>query len=210
MEPATYTPSKPVPTEPVSFEQFIEWLDEDTHAEWVDGKVILKMPVSFKHQHENRYIVKLLAAWVEDQHQMGYVYTAPLQVKLTLPDGRQRSREPDIVVILNDRLNQMTEQYFDGAPNLIVEVLSPTTRAIDRGEKFAEYEAAGVPEYWLIDPDRQYAEFFQLDETGAYRVAFSGSEGVYRSRVLEGLWLELRWLWERPPVWDVLKQWGLV
>ncbi|MCX7924731.1 MAG: Uma2 family endonuclease, partial [Fimbriimonadales bacterium] len=90
MEPAIYTPSKPVPTEPVSFEEFIEWLDEDTHAEWVDGKVILKMPVSFKHQHGNRYIVKLLAKWVEDEHRTGYVYTAPLQVKLDLPDGTKR------------------------------------------------------------------------------------------------------------------------
>ncbi|MCX7925072.1 MAG: Uma2 family endonuclease [Fimbriimonadales bacterium] len=174
MEPAVYTPSKPVPTEPVSFEEFIEWLDEDTHAEWVDGKVILKMPVSVKHQDENRYLLKLLSAWLEDYHSFGEVYHPPLQVKLDLLSGARRSREPDIVVILNDRLSQLTEQYFDGAPNLIVEILSPTTRAVDRSEKFAEYEAACVPEYWIIDPDREYAEFWQLEEIGAYRAAFCG------------------------------------
>ncbi|MCX7992699.1 MAG: Uma2 family endonuclease, partial [Fimbriimonadales bacterium] len=81
---------------------------------------------------------------------------------------------------------------------------------VDRLGKFEEYESAGVPEYWVIDPERRYAEFFQQDETGAYRTAFRGSEGIYRSRALEGFWLEVRWLWERPPVWDVLKQLGLV
>jgi len=48
----------------------------------------------------------------------------------------------------------------------------------------SENRSAGVPEYWLIDPDRRCAEFFQRDEAELYRVAFSGSEGVYRSRVL--------------------------
>ncbi|MFN7016075.1 MAG: Uma2 family endonuclease [Fimbriimonadales bacterium] len=209
METMTHAPSKPVPTEPMSFEQFIEWLDEDTHAEWVEGRVILKMPVSVKHQHENRYLLKLLAAWIEDYHQMGYVYTAPLQVKLTLPDGSQRSRESDLVVILHDRLAQLTEQYFDGAPNLIVEILSPSTRAVDRSAKFVEYEAAGVPEYWLVDPEREYAEFWQLDETGVYRAAFAGSAGVYRSREVAGLWLQVEWLWSQPSLLEVLQAWGL-
>ncbi|MCS7208569.1 MAG: Uma2 family endonuclease [Fimbriimonadales bacterium] len=208
MEPATSTPSKPVPTEPVSFEQFIEWLDENTHAQWVDGKVILKVPVPVRHQDSNSTLHAILRNWL-DYHQLGRVYHPPFQVKLTLPDGRQRSREPDIVVILNDRPNQMTEQYFNGAPNLIVEVLSPTTRTIDCGEKFAEYEAAGVPEYWLIDPEREYAEFWQLDAAGAYRVAWAGSEGVYRSRVLAGFWLRVEWLWRQPSVFEVLREWGL-
>lgn len=208
MEPAVYTPGRAIPTEPMSFEEFIEWLDEDTHAEWVDGKVILKMPVSVKHQDSNATLYKLLSTWV-DLHQLGRVYHPPLQVKLTLPDGKQRSREPDIVVILNDRLNQLTDQYFDGAPNLIVEVVSPNYRSVDRAEKFAEYEAAGVPEYWVVDPDREYAEFWQLDETGAYRGVLTGSEGVYRSRELPGFWLRVEWLWKQPPLREVIREWGL-
>lgn len=208
MEPAIYTPSKPVPTEPVSFEQFLEWLDEDTHAEWVEGRVILKMPVSVKHLESSSILHAMLHAWI-DYHQLGKVYTAPLQVKLTLPDGSQRSREPDLVVVLHDRLAQLTEQYFDGAPNLIVEILSPSTRAVDRGEKFVEYEAAGVSEYWVIDPEREYAEFWQLDATSVYRAAFAGSAGVYRSREVAGLWLQVEWLWSQPSLLEVLQAWGL-
>jgi hypothetical protein len=59
---------------------------------------------------------------------MGRVYHPPLQVRLMLPDGGQVSREPDIVVVLNDRLPQLTKQYFDGAPNIIVEIVSPSRR----------------------------------------------------------------------------------
>lgn len=113
------------------------------------------------------------------------------------------------MVILPGNSGQFRQHYFEGAPDVIVETLSPSNRNTDRLTKYEEYEAAGVQEYWMIDPDRQYAEFLQLDESGVYRVVFSGSEGVYRSRVLNVLWLEARWLWERPPVWDVLKQWGL-
>jgi hypothetical protein len=65
-----------------------------------------------------------------------------------------------------------------------VEIVSPS-RPIDYREKFIEYQSAGVPEYWIIDPEREYAEFWQLDDTGAYRVAYAGSEGVYRSRELQ-------------------------
>lgn len=62
----------------------------------------------------------------------------------------------------------------------------------------------------MIDPERKQAEFAQRGEDGAYRIVFSGSAGVYSSRVLEGFWLKVEWLWSQPPVWDVLKEWGWV
>lgn len=209
MEQAIYAETRTPPQDRVSFEEFLEWLDEDTHAEWVDGEVILKMPVSVEHQKVNSFLYQIISAWM-NYHQLGETYHPPLLVRFTLPDGKRVAREPDIVVILNSNPGAFTEQYFEGVPDLIVEVVSPGRRNVDRLTKFEEYESAGVPEYWVIDPERRYAEFFQLDESGAYRIALSGSEGVYRSRVLEGFWLEVRWLWERPPVWDVLKQLGIV
>lgn len=208
MEQVIYEGARTPPQGKISFEAFLEWLDEDTHAEWVDGEVILKMPVSVRHQDANTFLYFLISAWV-GYHMQGKVYHPPLLVKFTLPDGKQAAREPDIVVILNDNPGTFTEQYFEGAPDLVVEITSPSSRTTDRLTKFGEYEAAGVREYWVIDPDRQYAEFFQRDEAGMYRTVFSGTEGIYRSRVLEGLWLEVRWLWETPPAWEVLRQWGL-
>lgn len=113
-------------------------------------------------------------------------------------------------MVLNEHRERLQEQYFEGAPDLVVEIVSAGRRAAARGEKFYEYEAAGVPEYWIIDPERQQAEFAQLNAQGVYQVVFSGSQGVYRSQVLPDFWIEVAWLWEQPPLPKVLGAGGLV
>jgi Uma2 family endonuclease len=207
MKPVAYADAHAAPKEPLSFEAFLQRYD-DAHAEWVNGEVVPKMPASVEHQDTSMFLLSLIVNWVA-YHELGKVYHPPLLVKLPLPDNREVAREPDIVVILNGNLGRFAEQYFDGAPDLIVEITSPASRHTDRTVKYEEYETAGVPEYWLIDPDRQYTEFFQRDAAGLYRVALSGSEGVYCSRVLEGFWLQVEWLWTRPPLREVLTRLGL-
>jgi len=207
MEPVAYADAHAAPKEPLSLEAFLQQYD-DAHAEWVNGEVVPKMPASVEHQGTSMFLLSLIVNWVA-YHELGKVYHPPLLVKLPLPDNREVAREPDIVVILNGNSGRFAEQYFDGAPDLIVEITSPASRHTDRFVKYEEYETAGVPEYWLVDPDRQYAEFYQRDDAGLYRVAFSGSEGVYRSRVLEGFWLQVEWLWTRPPLREVLTRLGL-
>jgi len=93
-----------------------------------------------------------------------------------------------------------------------LEIVSPESKARDRGEKFYEYEAAGVGEYWLIDPDRQQAEFYRLGADGHYWLFTADAEGVYRSEVLPGLWLRVEWLWQEPlpKVLDVLREMELI
>ncbi|GIV15968.1 MAG: hypothetical protein KatS3mg022_1403 [Armatimonadota bacterium] len=110
----------------------------------------------------------------------------------------------------NANLHRLKENYLDGAADLVVEVISPESRARDRGEKFYEYEAAGVREYWLIDPERKRAEFYQLDEDGAYQAMLIASKGVYHSKVLEGLWIQVEWLWQQPEPIKVFRAWGLL
>lgn len=94
------------------------------------------------------------------------------------------SRAPDLLFVSNASLHRLKETYLDGAADLVVEVVSPESRARDWGEKFTEYEEAGVHEYWLIDPERKQAEFYQLGANGAYQLALVGSMGVYHSQVL--------------------------
>jgi hypothetical protein len=73
-----------------------------------------------------------------------------------------------------------------------------------------EYEAAGIPEYWLIDPVRLEAVFYQLGEDGHYHAGSIDQDGIYRSAVLAGFWLRVAWLWQQPlpPVLDVAAQIG--
>jgi Uma2 family endonuclease len=87
---------------------------------------------------------------------------------------------------------------LDGPADLVIEIASPDSVGRDRGTKFVEYEAAGVKEYWLIDPLRERAEFYQLDEEGFYRPVSLDVEGVYRSQVIPGFSLKIEWLWQEP------------
>ncbi|MCS7308650.1 MAG: Uma2 family endonuclease, partial [Armatimonadetes bacterium] len=63
-------------------------------------------------------------------------------------------------------------------------------------------------EYWLIDPDRRQVEFYVLNAQGVYQQAFAGAEGEYRATAVEGFWIRVEWLWNRPPMTEVFRAWG--
>nr|MBA3440395.1 Uma2 family endonuclease [Pyrinomonadaceae bacterium] len=67
------------------------------------------------------------------------------------------------------------------------------------GDKFVEYERAGVKEYWLLDYERESAEFYELGSDGRYRTAQLDADGVYESKVVPGFRLRVAWLWQSPP-----------
>ncbi len=192
----------------VSFEEFLASLDEGTQAEWVDGRVVPLMPASAGHQDMVLFLAGLLSEFTRARD-LGKVLSAPFVVRL--PEPLRRGREPDVIFVRKDRLPLLKETFFDGAPDLVVEVTSPDSLSRDRGEKFVEYEQAGVGEYWLIDPEREQAEFYRLHPDGRYRLVPVAAEGVYRSSVLPGFWLRVAWLWEspHPSLLLVLRELGL-
>ncbi len=192
----------------MTFEEFLAWADEDTWAEWVDGEVVLLTPPSRRHQLVAEFLLRLLGEFVW-LRELGQVLSAPFLVRLPL--ASPRGREPDLIFVHRDRLGILGATYCDGAPDLVVEVTSPESFARARDEKFVEYEAAGVKEYWLVDPDRRQADFYVLGEDGRYHPA-AAEGGVYRSRVLPGLALKLEWLWQDPPPAGVraLQEMGVV
>ncbi|MBI4771564.1 MAG: Uma2 family endonuclease [Chloroflexi bacterium] len=196
VEPAT-TQSPPLPLR-MSYEEFLAWADEDTHAEWVEGEVIVQMPPKDRHQYVARYLSTLLDLFVSI-FRLGQIRFAPLEVRLG-PDGP--SREPDLLFVATAHLHRLTPDRLEGAADLVVEIVSDDSVTRDRVDKFDEYEAAGVREYWIIDPRprRQRALFYQLDEHGLYRTVAPDAEGRVHSAVLPGFWLRPDWLWaEEPP-----------
>ena len=187
----------------MAYEEFLAWADEDTLAEWVDGEVIMTSAASNRHQDIAGFLESLLRLFVESR-QLGVVRSAPFQMKLA-----HSGREPDLLFIASEHLGRLHETFLDGPADLVVEVISPESIGRDRGDKFAEYEAGGVPEYWLLDPQRRWAECYQLAGS-LYRPAFSGAEGQYHSLALPGFWLRVEWLWQSPlpAVDDVLLEIG--
>jgi Uma2 family endonuclease len=192
----------------MTYEEFLRWADEDTYAEWVNGEVVFLSPVSKPHQLIAQFLATLIQLLVE-RRQMGTVLTAPFQMK-TGPD--LPGREPDLIFISKDHQGRLKLNHLEGPADLVVEVISPDSRARDRGEKFFEYEQGGVREYWLIDPLRRQVEFYSLGEDGIYRLLPLEGGTIFRSRVLEGLWIKTEWLFQdpHPPVLDVLREWGFV
>jgi Uma2 family endonuclease len=177
----------------MSYEEFLQWAGEDTHAEWVDGEVIIHTPPKDIHQATVRFLHRLLGLFV-DLFNLGKIRIAPFEIKLE-PGGP--SREPDLLFIAKENLERLTER-LTGPADLIVEVISEDSVRRDRDDKFREYGAAGVREYWIIDPrpGKQRADFFRLEEGGAYRLFATEDDARAESQVLPGFWLRPAWLWE--------------
>ena len=176
----------------MTYQEFLEWADEDTLAEWVDGEVIMSSPASLPHQRIAGFLVNILNMFVVSKD-LGIVLSAPFQMKL------EHGREPDILFISKAHLDRLKGTYLEGPADLVVEVISPESAGRDRGDKFYEYERGGVPEYWLIDPLIHRAEFYQMDAAAKqYRSITPESDTSYHSTVLPGFWLRIDWLWQNP------------
>ncbi len=176
----------------LTYDEFLDWLDEDTLAEWVDGAIVMTSPASLRHQAIASFLNETLGAYVR-LHALGRVVSAPFQMKVG-----QSGREPDVLFVANAHLDRFQPTFLDGPADLVVEVVSPESAGRDRGDKFYEYEAAGIPEYWLIDPRTERAEFYQLNARGAYQLIAPDADGVYRSSTIPDFWLREAWLWQDP------------
>ena len=175
-----------------TYEEFLEWVDEDALAEGVDGVIGMTSPATLRHQEIAKFLVTVFSAFSE-VHDLGQVTFAPFQMKL-----KRAGREPDVLFVAKQHLGRFKKTYLDGPADLVVEIISPESKGRDSSDKVAEYSEAGIPEYWLIDPILQQAVFYQLNESGSYQPVPLDDEGIYRSRVLPGFWLRAEWLRQDP------------
>jgi Uma2 family endonuclease len=203
---ATTSQSEPL-ADKISYEKFLQNY-QNVHAEWVDGEVLLLMTASTQHQKLVRWLVNVLSLFIET-HDLGLLLPAPFNMHTP---HLGRGREPDILFVAQDRLHIVQDVNLSEAADLVIEIVSPESVERDRGSKFVEYEAAGVREYWLIDPDRQQAEFYRLTETGRYHLIFPTAEGIFNSAVLANFWLRVDWLWQEPlpKVLNIVRELGLL
>jgi Uma2 family endonuclease len=120
--------------------------------------------------------------------------------------------EPDLLFIARRRSILVEHTYVDGPADMVVEIISPESADRDRVEKLLEYQTAGIPEYWLIDPQRQKAEFYVLRGNGKYALAPLAKDGKFHSTVITGFSFRVEWLWQTPFVRtdDVLRELGLM
>lgn len=193
MEAPTIVEAAPRRKVPMSYEEYLALPDEGI-VEWVEGEVIFHVPTAPIHQDISVLLSALMRFFVGHLN-LGRVFTAPVEVKLW-PGGP--SREPDILFVGHDKLAQIDDRRFNGAPDLVIEIISPGSVTIDRVDKFREYERAGVGEYWIIDPRRhkEQADFYVRDAQGQFAPIDISDEGIYASTLLPGFRLQIGWLWQ--------------
>jgi len=191
--------------ETISFEDFLSAYD-GVRAEWVDGSVVPMSPASDRHQNVADFLTALMRYWAE-KHRLGTVRSSQILMRLG-----KAARVPDVLFLESGNRERLLPNHLEGPADLVVEIANPESRGRDRGEKFYEYEQAGVREYWLIDPLRETAEIFRPDVRGRYAPAADGNSSRLRSEVLRGFWIESRWLWSEPmpTLESVLIEWGLI
>lgn len=186
--------------------EFVEWVDEKTWAEWVDGEVIVMPPVSIANDRLEGWLRTILML-VAEQGDVGTV-TGP---EFTVRFGRQRRRRvPDLSFVARAREAILQQNHIEGAPDLIIELVSPESVVRDWREKYLDYERAGVREYWVIDPANRRMEVYRLARNGKYQLV-EEVEGKIGSEVLRGFYLRPKWvLGSRPPsLVSVLRELGI-
>ncbi len=173
----------------LTYEEFQDLPREDgrRRLELIEGEVFVTPSPNTRHQRAVGRIFRTLSDFVEE-HDLGEVFIAPYDVVFS----RWTALEPDLLFIRKERSGIVTDANVQGAPDLVVEVLSPSNRAHDRERKLRVYEAAGVPELWYLDPSEKTAEILNLDGDGRYAVtaALSGNDAIV-STALPGLFLGL-------------------
>jgi Uma2 family endonuclease len=175
----------------ISFEDYLEHHAE-FHREWVDGTVIQMPPIGLRHEEIRDYLRDLLRAYFS-YNRIGRVIGEPFVLKLP---NRKRGREPDLFVVLHDNSRTLHDTYMEGAADIVIEVLSPATQRVDRGDKFDEYEGGGVQEYWIIDPVRNDALLYRLNSDGVYMRQNEDGNGNYTTPLLRKFRLHVPTLWQ--------------
>lgn len=167
----------------------------DQSCEWLDGTVIKMSPVHDKHNMITQYLIILLNAYFEHKS-IGELRTEPFVMRYSFEDNGEtkwRNREPDLQIILDGNPHELTPTYMNGVADIVIEVVSPESQQRDYAEKYYEYEQAGVPEYWIIDPIRKEARFYLLNDKRAYILQTVDDE--YQTTRLPRLTLHIPTLW---------------
>lgn len=191
----------PVPGVRMSEHEFVDWSLGRVDAEWVEGEVVLMPPVSDEHNNLDTWLTALVRMFVEARS-AGVVRN---NMFVRFPKRRRR-RVPDLMFIAAAHAARVTPNYVDGAPDLIVEIVSADSRNRDRRDKFLDYEASSVREYWIIDPLLRTVDLYTL--VGRKYRAIDPLDGRLRSTVLDGFYLRDAWLFGNalPKVAAVLKE----
>jgi Uma2 family endonuclease len=159
----------------------------------IEGDLIMSPSPNTFHQIIAGRVFHKLSSFVE-RKPLGVVLIAPLDVYLTEVNIYQ----PDVIFVSNPRRAIIGEHGIEGAPDLVVEILSMGTARYDKGSKRKIYARTGVSELWLVDPQARSVQVYQLDKDPQKPVATHGENAVLSSPLLPGLKIRLSEIFSHP------------
>ena len=174
----------------MTYEDYCALPGDGLRYEVIEGFLFSEPSPRRAHQQAAANLLLILGPHVRE-HGLGQIFIAPFDVILS----RRTVVVPDLVFVARERAGIVTERGVEGAPDLIVEILSPGTARRDRVAKLRAYARRDVQHYWLVDAEAQTLEAFELSE-GAYRLlAAVGGDEVFRPVLFPGLAIPLPDLW---------------
>jgi len=162
-------------------------LPEDKRYELIEGEFFMVPSPSYSHQLISKRLFRALDDYVT-KLELGEVLYAPLDIVLS----QENVLQPDILFISKGRLDIITERNIQGAPDLVIEILSSTTAERDKGLKQKLYAKSGVREFWLVDPDKKIIEVMSLGEGGFESTGIYKAEAMLKSPLLEDISISIR------------------
>ena len=172
-----------------SFADALTW--EDERFELIDGEVYMMSPPLRVHQEILMSLSRQIANYLDGKQCK--VYPAPFAVRLfaqagDAPEDVDTMVEPDITVVCDPE--KLDKYGCRGAPDMVIEILSPSTRRHDLAVKYRLYQRAGVREYWIVDPDTRTVQVFHLED-GLYNAADVYTGGAVPVSILENFAIDL-------------------
>ena len=179
------------------YERYVAFFPDGMKGDLIDGNAVIDMSTSVLHEDLFRFLLTVVGVYA-DEKALGKV----LGSRTTMRVDDENGYEPDVLFIRADRLDILDFKDARAPVDLAVEIVSPSSGKRDRETKFEGYQRVGVPEYWLIDPERREAAFYRLDGEpyqpgGAYRAA-PLADGLYESHALPGFRLDPQALFQDP------------
>ena len=185
-----YTQSIPPGKIVLTYDDYCELPNDRSRYEILDGELSVTPAPRTKHQSSSGRLYRILANHIVASR-LGDIYAAPTDVILAPTTVVQ----PDLIFIANDRRSIVTERAVEGAPTLVIEILSPTTERADRQTKAQLYAKYEVPHYWLLDPDQQTLEAYELLGDPYKLVVKVQNAEVFTPALFPGLSIQLADLW---------------
>jgi Uma2 family endonuclease len=174
----------------LTYEDYCALPDDGRRYEILGGELYVTPSPSRSHQQFAANLLIVLKPFVTVRR-LGEVFIAPFDVILE----KTSVVVPDLLFVSQERLGIVTDRGVEGAPDLIVEILSPGTASRDRLDKAQLYARHGVRHYWLADPDARTIEAFELDEGRYRRAVHLTGDAAFTPSMFPGLTISLRSLW---------------